>query len=51
MGEGDTSPTGGLFVRVGGGSRGYLLLISYKSGSVALLREQAVSETTVFELN
>jgi len=50
MGEGATSPTGGLFVRVGGGSRGYLLLISYKSGSVALLRAQA-SETTVIELN
>ena len=51
MGEGANSATGGLFVRVGGGSRGYLLLISYKSGSAALLRARAVSEITAIEFN
>ena len=51
MGEGANSATGRIFVRVGGGSRGHLLLISYKSGSAALLRAQALSKATVIELN
>ena len=32
------SATGGLFAMTGAGSRVYLLLISYKSGSASLLR-------------